>query len=310
MPRLELPPRVLNRFHPARRFLLAGGAALGLAILGVLAPLRAAETATAARSESSAAVTMQPVLRVRAGAEATAVAGANRLLTRLLDTVGLYTLIGDLKPMSDIPLSNYLRGATPAEEAKLREETDAALAILEGELIQVRAVWRGTSGRRFGSLFAVRRDLIRRKVAEHAAVFSRDGIEADIAIGALLDRIGDGRLRDPHRVQGLLYGFPADAVEFFCQPRPPGTPVGIGKDRQAIHIPVFQSANGFSYVIPLDAQRSAEDLRLERVAAEILAEYRLRRPSYEQDGALDAIRLINDWYASPPIAAPAAAPRP
>jgi hypothetical protein len=310
MPSLELSPRTLKRTCPSRRLVLALGAALALAIIGPRPALQAAEVAPAIHPESSAAVPASPVLRVRAGAEATAIAGANRLLTRLLDTVGLYTLLGDLKPMSDIPLSNYLRGATPAEETKLREETDPALAILEGELIQVRAVWRGASGRRFGSLFAVRRDLVRRKVAEHPAVFSGEGIEPETATDVLLDRISAGRLRDPHRVQGLLYGFPADAVEFFVQKRPPGTPIGIGKDRQAIHIPVYQGASGFTYVIPLDARRSAEDLRLERVAAEILAEYRLRRSSYEQDGALDAIRLINDWHASPPSATPPAAPRP
>ena len=62
---------------------------------------------------ASEAVTTHPVLRVRPDASVAAKAEANRLYATLLDSVGLYTLIGNLKPMSDILARRDRRPLTP-----------------------------------------------------------------------------------------------------------------------------------------------------------------------------------------------------
>jgi TPR repeat protein len=112
-----------------------------------------------------------------------------------------------------------------------------------------------------------------------------------------MDRLEKKQFVNLSAVQGLLYGFPPYAVEFFCHAHTTGQPIGIGRDRKEITIPTHHARSEFVYVIPLQNEPAPEDRAIQRQAAEILAEYRERRPRYLQpDGRLDAIRLINDWY--------------
>lgn len=238
-----------------------------------------------------------PVLRVRPGAEAAAVEDANLLLTTLLDTVGLYTLVGNLKPMSDVVPPGLRGPITPEKETALRPRYAAAVAALDSAHLRLRVLWRTHTRNPYATLFVLRTDLVREKILAHPAVFAREQIEPDTPAEELLLRLEALRFRDLHRVQGLLYGFPPYAVEFFCRAMARPGPTGMGQDRRAIRIPAYTHSVDFVYVIPLDQPLAPEDVALQRAAAEILQEYRRRRPAYEQSpGRLDAIRLLNDWY--------------
>lgn len=249
------------------------------------------------QSPADATLPDQPVLRLRPDSAATAVVEANRLFARLLDTAGLYTLIGDLKPMTDVAPTAERTAFNVQDRPRLQREYDAALGAIESDLIQVRVLW-GTPNRgQAPALFVFRTDLVRDKIAAHAPAFMQEDITRDTPIRELMARLETRGFRNVSRAQGLLYGFPPYAVEFFCSAYSTGKPMGIGKDRKGLTIPTYSLRSDFTYVIPIENEPNSEDLRIQRRAAGTLAEYRLRRSRYEQgNGQIDALRLINDWY--------------
>jgi TPR repeat protein len=314
-------PRSVTNFDPAPgrwlavaagEFILREMCSIRLAALGLFAAhcvaaatqsppsLQAAQAQpdlAALPATTTGELSAQPVLRLRPGAEVADVAAANRMFARLLDSVGLYTIIGGLKPMSDIMAWDNRLTYNLEEDRKRRADYDAALGAVESDTIKARVLW-GTGNRgKSGGLFVFRTDLVRATILAHPQVFQPEDIAPNFPVEALMRRLETRAFSNLSRVQGLLYGFPPYAVDFFCNPHRSGQPIGIGQDRKGITIPCYAARSDFVYVIPIDNEPAPEDREIQSTAASILAEYRQRRPRYEQtNGELAALNLINDWY--------------
>ena len=113
---------------------------------------------------------------------------------------------------------------------------------------------------------------------------------------------------DRHRGQGLLFGYPPHAIEFFV------TAAAAADDanskpvpRRFVQIPTFASPTGrFVYAVPADAGEHADDVVLREAAAVRLARYReLRHGSRVDDPTVlqDLVTALRTEFAQSPTAA-------
>lgn len=113
---------------------------------------------------------------------------------------------------------------------------------------------------------------------------------------------------DRWRGYGYLFGYPADAVDFFIEAglsAEDDSEVGPGKDRRFIQIPTHAAESGrFTYAVPLDHVRSAGDEALASEANLILAAYTEHRGRMGDARAMTfELRRLNQRFESTAIGA-------
>lgn len=203
------------------------------------------------------------------------------LLREATDHEALYTLAGGLKPMStgiwsavftvDEPDLTELRGAR------------AALAPLRNDLwyADVQVFDHIHEGQRSVHAYVVHRRSFARMIDRYELFWGAWGITPcthPSEVIAVVDRMPRA---DRWRAYGYLFGYPADAVEFFVQAglaAEDGREVGPGKDRRFIQIPTYAADTGrYTYAVPLDHIPTRADEDLADQASRILAAYTHRR---------------------------------
>lgn len=274
------------RSHPARAAAFSAFIAIGLLLLGACAAPR--------RISSSGALTAEDASEVSPLA----------LIQEAADHEALFTLAGGLKPMS----TGIWQGSFEvlAADTTQLEATRAALAPLRNELwyadVQVFAA--PHEGKRMIHAFVVHRAALRTMIERFQNFWAPWGIVPSthpVEVLLVVDRMPTG---ERWRGYGYLFGFPADAVDFFVaagMAAKEGGEVGPGKDRQFIHIPTRRAETGrFTYAAPLGHVPTGADLALREQAAAILAAYEEVRDDAESAQELAGIlRRLNDRFAAP-----------
>ena len=185
------------------------------------------------------------------------------LLREATDHEALYTLVGGLKPMS----TGIWRGAFAADTPDLAElrGVRAALAPLRNDIwyADVQVFSKVHDGERAIHAFVVHRDALARMIDRYEGFWSPWGITPcthPTEIVAVVDRMPKA---DRWRGYGYLFGYPAEAVDFFVEAglaADDGREVGPGKDRQFVQIPTYAAKTGrFTYAAPLHHEPTAED---------------------------------------------------
>ena len=238
---------------------------------------------------------------------------ADSLLTVALDNEALYTLLGDLKPLSSVA-TLYLPLARPDSVPATRHrafdagQRQAALAKLDRYQRAVNALRfrdlrfvllpfrQADKERRVVQINVYRESGVRRLVADNQEFFGQWGFAPDVEPAVLLTAIEyeDRPLR--YRAYGYLFGYPRAAVDFFVaagEQQRPGQPV---VPRRFFQIPVFSGKEGhFVYALPKDQAPTDLDSALYQRALPVLERYRQLRPRYQRpDGTLRATELLRE----------------
>ncbi len=230
------------------------------------------------------------------------------LLHEATDHEALYTLVGGLKPMS----TGIWGGSFVVDDPDLADLCDVRLALAP----LCNDVWYADvqvfdyidAGQRSAHAFVVHRMAMARMIERFEAFWSPWGITPcthPSEVVAVVDRMPDA---DRWRGYGYLFGYPADAVDFFVEAGlaiEDENDVGPGEDRQFIQIPTYASKRGrFTYAVPVDHERSAADKATANEAKQILGAYTQRRVRMQNARSMIAeLRRLNQKFESRAISA-------
>ena len=225
------------------------------------------------------------------------------LLLEAADSEALYTLAGGLKPMS----SGFWRGSFTVDEPDLAElrATRAALAPLRNDVwyADVQVFDNMFEGRRSVHAYVVHRASLASMIERYAAFWNRWGVTPGThpsEVVAVVDRMPRA---DRWRGYGYLFGYPAEAVDFFVEAglaadADEQREVGPGKDRRFVHIPTYGAETGrFTYAVALDHVETSADEALASEAQRILEAYTERRDRMRDlRSTLRELRRLNDRF--------------
>jgi hypothetical protein len=225
---------------------------------------------------------------------------AEEVLLKLLDSEGLYTVIGGMKPMSGGFVSLSFSTEKP-DTAKLDELRQVLGALhcgprLRCDLLVFHAV---NSGKRYAEAVAFYRPAVSTLTRTYESYFAPLGAtpHADPLEIALIVENLDGAPRN--RGLGYLYGYPKPAVDFFVAGQEEYAVTKKITPRDFRQIPTFGRETGsFVYAVPKGAPETEEDRRLRAKAGQILAEYKKRRERFIGPGKPGVVALLRDWFTN------------
>ncbi|RPD44333.1 hypothetical protein DNI29_21750 [Hymenobacter sediminis] len=238
---------------------------------------------------------------------------ADSLLTLALDNEALYTLLGDLKPMSSVT-TLYLPVARPDSVPATRHrafdatQQQAALARLARYQRAVDALHfpdlsfvllpfrMADHGKRAMQINVYRHSGVRKMIAANQEFFGQWGFAPEVAPSVLLATIEYEERPLRYRAYGYLFGYPRAAVDFFVMAGEQQQPGKGIVPRRFFQIPVHSAREGhFVYALPKDQSPSDADSALYHRAVPVLERYRQLRPRYQRaDGSLRARELLLD----------------
>lgn len=230
------------------------------------------------------------------------------LLREAADHEALYTLVGGLKPMS----SGFWSGSFTVDDPDVADlrSVRAALAPLRNDVwyADVQVFDNIHDGERSVHAFVVHRAAMARMIERFEVFWNPWGITPcthPSEVVAVVDRMPRA---DRWRGYGYLFGYPADAVDFFVEAglaAEDGGAVGPGKDRRFIQIPTHAAEVGhFTYAVPRDHVRTAADEAIASEAKRILAAYIERKGRMRDARSMIAqLRQLNQRFERGAIAA-------
>lgn len=254
----------------------------------------------------SASCVFRPVQQAYYSAETEIL--ADSILGWGLDHEALYTVMGDLKPMSSLA-HLYL----PLAADSLHQDGDAkvvdpqhpdlarlrayqkALAILEndslGFFIGPFAMAQGQT--RVMQVLVYKKSTIKAMVERYQSFFGQFGITPETDPDVLIQVIEQAGKGNRYRGYGYLFGYPEHAVNFFVEASRQQDETGNFVERDFYQIPVFAGDQGyFVYATPKGYVPGQEDIELKEKAAILLEEYRQIRKKYLIEGRLMARKLL------------------
>jgi 5'-nucleotidase (lipoprotein e(P4) family) len=239
---------------------------------------------------------------------------ADSLLTVALDHEALYTLWGDLKPMSDVAMFTF-RVARPVSvssgTASIVDTGNPALQQIRRLQRVVNAMnfgdvqffihpfKRADSTKRFLQVAALRKSSVAACLGRNQSFFGQFGFvpESDPVSVVMATEYEDKYER--YRAYGYLYGYPEHAVTFFVEAARHQDSTKEFVKRDFFQIPTWSGKQGhFVYAVPKGYVPTELDSTLYRAASKVLSSYRAIRPTFmNPDSSLRAADLLKEWYA-------------
>lgn len=243
---------------------------------------------------------------------------ADTLLRYALDHEALYSLLGDIKPVSNV----FYVLANPIGKDTTMSDGDAEVVKIGVDSIQrtlrTLEAWNNVTdalsfgdyqflivpfrqvrdGQRNFQLVVCRTDLIDSLLLLHAPFFAQWGFVPGTNPGVLLTTTEFEYKNDRYRAYGYLFGYPRHAVDFFVSASQEEEKTDQFVERNFFQIPVFAKNSGyFTYAVPDDYQPDGRDSTIYYRAVEVLEDYKALRPDYiNKDGQLDAVSLLRDYW--------------
>lgn len=219
------------------------------------------------------------------------------LLLKALDSEAFYTLVGQLKPVSEGFWGGYF-SVDPGDLAEIEQVREALRAwhVPEHFFADVLVYEPTTSRQRYVSAYVVHLPSLKQVIAREQVFFARWGITPETPAAEVMLAIERSRQPDDRwRGFGLVFGYPPSAIDFFVQAGMHQRSTGEFVERDFRQIATFASRSGrFVYAVPKLSPPTPEDLELQRRAAQLIGEYRRLRAQYVQPTS-QASRLLQDW---------------
>jgi hypothetical protein len=231
-------------------------------------------------------------------------AAALEVWQKLLDSEGLYTLAGGIKPMS----GGYVSFRAAAASLEI-PDVDAArryLALFQcGEMITATVAHfsrpypneKTKQLERYYDGVVFHRGALRRAIREHREYFGPLGItEHSEPLEVLLAveyQEGPARLRG----LGILFGYPDYAIEWFVGAAREQGLSGKFVERDFIGAPTFARAErGVVYAVPKGNVERPVDGEFRARLQGALAEYRKRREEFVGEGKAGLVAMLRAWF--------------
>ena len=245
---------------------------------------------------------------------------ANELLTYGLEHEALYTLLGDLKPISSLgqPLSFSLAKTNEmkdGDEQVIDTQLDSIAIVLktleswnrildalsndqlEFVMVPFKQPW---DGKRNLQILACRRDLLNQLFIDKAQFFGQWGFTKNSDISTVLTTIEFESRNDRYRGYGYFFGYPDYAVDFFVDASISQEQTGEFVKRDFFHLPVAVGTDGyFTYATPKGYMPNQLDSSIYYRATTALDYYEsIKRKYVTSEDQMDALLLISDYWRS------------
>lgn len=242
---------------------------------------------------------------------------ANELLTFGLEHEAVYTLLGDLKPMSSL---GYSLSYPIAKKASMADGDKHVVQVavdsisqalnelsqwhnivnklsndqLEFVLIPYKHTWKE---KRNLQVLVCNRARFSQALEENESFFGQWGFTANSDPAVVLTTIEFESRNDRYRAYGYLFGYPEHAVDFFVEASIAEEETGEFVKRDFFQIPVSASETGyFTYAIPKGYIPTKVDSSIYREANAIQKSYQnLKKQYLLPNGNLNAIGLLSDY---------------
>lgn len=222
---------------------------------------------------------------------------AEALLLKLLDSEGLFTVIGGMKPMSSGFGTYKINVKMP--DTRTLEEARQILSVFRcgnAYVAEVLPFYRTQNDTRYFEAVFFHRPTVRQMVRTYPDFFSPYGITPETDPFAMALIVEHDPTTARNRGLGYLFGYPKHAVDFFVASADAQGETKETVPRDFIQIPVFESPTGrFVYAVPKGHKENDADRTLREKAGRILAAYKERRATYIREGKPGVLALIRDW---------------
>lgn len=234
-----------------------------------------------------------------------------------LDGEALYTILGNIKPMSSVVAFNFPIGNSDStrrlEESILVHDNQLRYLDTISQLQQainsidipgLRFIMvpykTAYSAGRVIQLTVVRTAALDSVLRAKKSFFGQYGFVPGTDPAVLLTVNEYEKRYERLRGYGYLFGYPDYAVDFFVRAFQQSDSTGKHVERNFFQIPTFARATGsFVYAYPKSHVTSAIDSTIYRNAERVLNHYKSIRGRYlKRDSTLRAYELIRDYYAA------------
>lgn len=234
---------------------------------------------------------------------------ADELLLKMLDAEGLYTVIGDLKPMSSGFASFQFPIRVPKDDKQKIEREKTLQSIVETREIlahfrcgdeifsDLEHFAKSFEGKRFAEAVIFKRSNLRKMLRERADFFARWTITENSHPLQVLYAVEYDETGARFGGYGYLFGYPDYAVNFFVQSSAGEEFTGRFVERDFLSLPTFSSpTNRFVYAVPKGHIPNEADKALKANTEKIFNEYKIRREKYIGDGKKGVVEMLRDWF--------------
>lgn len=244
---------------------------------------------------------------------------ADSLMQDAVNYQALYTLVGDLKPMSTLVQKRFtlarpdsvvagVRDAMKGEAAQAAyNDADqlhrVADALSCGAVQTVVVPFNATrEGNRTVQTLLVDQHTFERTLEDDAPFWGQWAFTPNADPATIITTVEHEASLDRFRGYGYLFGYPEHAVTFFVEAARTGEDEDIFVERDFFHIPTAKAeTNRFTYAVPKGYVPAEPDSAIHRRAMEILTVYRERRAHHiEQNDTLQPVELLREWYREEP----------
>ncbi|MDR0431679.1 MAG: hypothetical protein LBH58_14570 [Tannerellaceae bacterium] len=232
-----------------------------------------------------------------------------------LDREALFTILGNLKPMSSVitfqyPIANADSSRQTSHDILTRAEHGHYLDEIQriNELINrldfpdlrfiVVPYQDAHKNERIIQVSAVRLSSLDSLLRKHESFFGQFGLVPGADPNVIASVIENADIYERYRGYGYLFGYPDHAVDFFVNAALELDTSGKFVEREFFNIPVHVSKEGyFIYANEAGYMPSAVDSSIYYKAQEVLNHYEHIRSSYlNPDSTLQAYQLLRDFY--------------
>jgi hypothetical protein len=222
---------------------------------------------------------------------------SEELLLKALDSEAFYTLVGQLKPVSEGFWGGYF-SVDPAELTEI-EQVRAALRSwnVPGMFFADVLVYESLQfGQRYASAYVVHVPSLKNLIERESEFFARWGISVNTPPNEIMMTIERTRQPDDRwRGFGLVFGYPKHAIDFFVTAGMHQRTSGEFVERDFRQVATFAGRSGrFVYAVPKLSKPAPEDIALQRRAVVLLSEYKRLRPQYTAPKK-NPSGLLRDW---------------
>lgn len=222
---------------------------------------------------------------------------SEELLLKALDGEAFYTLVGQLKPVSEGFWGGYF-SVDSLDLTEVERIRTAVRAWNEPDLFYADVLVYETiqNGQRYASAYVVHIPSLKKLIVDKKEFFGRWGITADTPPSEIMMAIERSQQPDDRwRGFGLVFGYPEYAIDFFVAAGMHQRTTGEFIERDFRQIPTFSSKTGrFVYAVPKIGRVEQIDTELKRKATLILMEYKRMRPQYTEPEK-NPVALLRDW---------------
>lgn len=240
------------------------------------------------------------------------------ILQRGLDNEALYTLIGDLKPMSTIstftfPIANTDSAKAISGDVLNREDHGRFLDRLQTiqrvvnklnipdlEFVMVPYI-SAKGNRRIIQLSVIRVSSLNKLLKEKESFYGQFGLVPGTHPTVVVTAIEGNDKFARWRGYGYLFGYPDYAVDFYNEAAIESEKVGKPIERNIFRIPTYNPKfSNYAYAYPKSSVPTLEvDSALYNKASDVLNEYKNIRNNYlNSDSTLQSYKLLQDYYLS------------